>query len=257
MVAESGYRSGEPKTLAVEGYRGERIKKLVLDLASPRAGERLLDVGCRDGEQLLLFHKRGCDVAGIDPSPTEVEAARSRLGQHADLRVGPLEDLPFSDDEFDLVTLTVSLERASDPGRVVAEAIRVCRGRIFIGIMNRFSLIGLQGKLLSLFRLPARERHRTLPFTTLKAIIRSQLHGVRIQWGSVLFLPWRCYPSRANLEELLPVINNPFGAFLGFSAAVHFSYRTVQQAIREPASLSTKIGGPMPGVVSRRGKHGP
>jgi SAM-dependent methyltransferase len=254
MAADRGCQTDDRGALQAGVYREGRIKGLILDLAAPRAGERLLDIGCRDGEQLLLFHKKGCDVTGIDPSPLRIEAAQARLGQHAELRVGPAEDLPFSDNEFDLVTLITSLESTADPSRAVAEAIRVCRGRLFIGVLNRFSLIGLQGRLLPLSRLTAQEAIRTLPLARLRAMIRAQLHGVRIQWGSVLFLPWDWYDAWAGLEECLPVMNNPFGAFLGLSVAVNFSYRTVQQVIGEPA-LSTEAGGPVPGVVGRGWKH--
>ena len=147
----------EQRVISAGGYRDGRIKGLILDLAAPRAGERLLDIGCRSGDHLLLFHKKGCDVTGIDPSPLHLDLARQRLGQRAELREGRAEDLPFSDNEFDLVTLITSLEFTDDPGQAVAEAIRVCRGRLFIGVMNRFSLIGLQGKLMPSLR-PAAAR---------------------------------------------------------------------------------------------------
>src|SRR4030042_3179958 len=60
-------------------YLDGRIKSLILDLTAPRAGERLLDIGCGGGEHLCLFRRKGCDVTGIDPSPFMLDLARQRL----------------------------------------------------------------------------------------------------------------------------------------------------------------------------------
>jgi SAM-dependent methyltransferase len=236
-------------------YLDGRIKSLILDLAAPRAGERLLDIGCGGGDHLNLFRKKGCDVTGIDPSPSLLDLARQRLEHRAELRLGRAEDLPFSDNEFDIVTLITSLEFTDDPARAVAEAIRVCRGRVFIGTMNRYSLIGAQGRLLDLFDSPAHTNVRSFHLASLTAMIRSQLQGVRIQWGSVIFLPWGCYDFGARLEERIPVMNNPFGAFFGLAFSITFSFQTIQQTITEPVVLNTDGRRPMPGVV-RQFKNG-
>src|SRR5512138_3337781 len=91
-------------------YLDGRVKSLILDLTAPRAGERLLDVGCGSGEHLALFRQKGCDVTGIDTSPILIDQASQRLRSRAELRIGPAEDLPFSDNEFDIVTLINSVE---------------------------------------------------------------------------------------------------------------------------------------------------
>ncbi|MEW6333557.1 MAG: methyltransferase domain-containing protein [Thermodesulfobacteriota bacterium] len=236
-------------------YLNGRIKSLILDLTLPRAGERLLDIGCGSGDHLDLFRKKGCDVTGLDSSPFLLALASQRLAQHADLHPGKAEDLPFSDNEFDIVTLIATLEFTEDPGLAVAEAIRVCRGRVFIGAMNRYSPIGLQGRLTRLLDASSDKKPRFFHLTRLHAMIRSQLQGVRVQWGSVIFLPWGWYGSGAGMEERLPVMYNPFGAFFGLSFHVTFSYRTIQQTIGDPVSLNTNGRRPVPGVVSGW-KHG-
>ncbi len=231
-------------------YLDGRIKSFILELTVPRAGERLLDIGCGSGNHLSLFRKKGCDVTGIDPSQLMLDQARERLEHRAELRQGRAEDLPFSDNEFDIVTLIHALEFTGDPNRAVAEAIRVCRGRVFIGVMNRCSLLGLQGRLTALSDASTPPPHRHFHLARLTAMVRSQLQGVRIQWGSVLFLPWGGYPHGAALEERIPAMKNPFGAFLGLSFSVTFSFQTIQQIIREPVSLNREGRHPVPGVVS-------
>jgi SAM-dependent methyltransferase len=55
-----------------------------LDLLDPRAGERILDVGCGDGALSLKIIDRGAEVVGVDNSPELVEAARA-AGVYAEL----------------------------------------------------------------------------------------------------------------------------------------------------------------------------
>jgi SAM-dependent methyltransferase len=251
MAAEEATVHDDWRATSAGRYLDGRIKSLILDLAAPRAGERLLDIGCGSGDHLSLFRKKGCDVTGIDPSPFMLDLARQRLEHRAELRLGRAEDLPFSDNEFDLVTLITSLEFTDDPDLAVAEAIRVCRGRVFIGVMNRYSLIGAQGRLPNLFDTPVQSNRRSFHLAGLTAMIRSQLQGVRIHWGSVIFLPWGWYAFGAGLEERIPVMNNPFGAFFGLAFPITFSFQTIQQTIREPVVLSPDGGRPMPGVVSQ------
>jgi SAM-dependent methyltransferase len=219
-------------------YLDGRIKSLILDLTAPRAGERLLDIGCGNGEHLGLFRRKGCDVTGIDPSSLLLDQASQRLHSRAELRIGSAEDLPFSDNEFDIVTLIISLEFTSDPGLAVAEAIRVCRGRVFIGVMNRWSLIGSQGRLPRLFNPQIRTINRFFHLASLTSMIRRQLPGVR-SW----------YDFATGLEERIPVMNNPFGAFFGLAFSVTFSFQTIQEVIREPVALSPDGRRPVPGVV--------
>ena len=190
-------------------------------------------------------------MTGIDPSPSQLDLARQRLEHRAELRLGRAEDLPFSDNEFDIVTLITSLEFTDDPGRAVAEAIRVCRGRVFIGVMNRYSLIGAQGHLTRLFNPPIHGGRRSFHLASLTAMIRSQLQGIRIHWGSVVFLPWGWYAFGAGLEERIPVMNNPFGAFFGLAFPITFSFQTIQETIREPVVVTPDGRRPMPGVVSQ------
>ncbi len=50
----------------------------LIESLTPKAGERILDLGCGDGvltKQLLDF---GCEVLGVDASPAMVEAAQAR-----------------------------------------------------------------------------------------------------------------------------------------------------------------------------------
>ena len=79
MTAEEATVHDDWRATSAGRYLDGRIKSLILDLAAPRAGERLLDIGCGSGDHLGLFRKKGCDVTGIDPSPFLLDLARQRL----------------------------------------------------------------------------------------------------------------------------------------------------------------------------------
>ena len=230
-------------------YIDSREKSPILDLTQPRGGERLLDVGCGTGDHLWLFRRKGCDVTGLDASAPMLEQARRKLGAKADFYLGAAEDLPFSDNEFDIVTLITALEFTADPEQALREAIRVCRGRVFIGVLNKFSCLGVARRIAATFGPSLYNHARFFSIGALAAMIRRQLAGVRIRWGSVIFLPSGWYGFAAGLEEIFPVMNNPFGAFLGLSFSVTFTQVTLQEQIRETLTIGAEGRRPVPGVV--------
>jgi SAM-dependent methyltransferase len=97
-----------------------------LDHADLRPGDRLLDIGCGAGGVLVAARWRGADVAGLDAAEALVAIARDRLPD-ARIEVGEMEELPFDDASFDVVTGINSFQFAADHARALAEAARVCR----------------------------------------------------------------------------------------------------------------------------------
>src|SRR5262245_19761186 len=89
-------------------------------------GRRVLDIGCGVGAFLGLVSRRGAIPAGIDASEALVEFARGRL-PGADLRVGEMEELPWQNDSFDLVTGFNSFFFANDMVAALREAGRVAK----------------------------------------------------------------------------------------------------------------------------------
>jgi SAM-dependent methyltransferase len=89
-------------------------------------GQRVLDIGCGAGAFLRLVAERGGETFGIDASEALIDLARERLPD-ADLRVGDMEDLPYDDGAFDLVTGFNSFFFANDMVAALREAARVAR----------------------------------------------------------------------------------------------------------------------------------
>jgi SAM-dependent methyltransferase len=88
------------------------------------AGVRYLDMGCGAGMALQIAADRGALVAGIDAAPELLAIARDRL-PYADLHHGDLEELPFDDGTYDVVTAFNSVQYAGNPSMAVGEARRV------------------------------------------------------------------------------------------------------------------------------------
>lgn len=89
-----------------------------------RAGDRLLDLACGAGLALELAALRGATVAGIDASPRLVAVARDRTPE-GDVRIGDMNELPWNDATFDVVTSFRGIW-ATTPN-AIAEALRVLK----------------------------------------------------------------------------------------------------------------------------------
>jgi SAM-dependent methyltransferase len=96
-------------------------------------GTSLLDLGCGDGAFCAFASERGAIVHGLDVEPDAIAEALEAV-PGADLRLGLMENLPWADASFDVVTSFNALQYALDPEMALIEATRVVRpdGRIAI-----------------------------------------------------------------------------------------------------------------------------
>jgi SAM-dependent methyltransferase len=223
-------------------YVDRRKQELICRLLNPREGERLLDLACGTGHNLLFFRRKGCDVTGIDGSADLIDTARERLGQRAELHSGDCEDLPFSDNEFDIVTM-ISANSLSDQKAALTEAVRVCRGRIFLGSWNKYSPAALSGKIKDKHHFPFTESSNLSSIIELKGLVKSVLPDVTPTWGSVVFFPLTWYTFAIDIEEKIPVMKNPFGSFVGLMMPVLSSLQTIQDPLTEKGKLKVATDG--------------
>ncbi|MDE3069686.1 MAG: class I SAM-dependent methyltransferase [Acidobacteriota bacterium] len=104
-------------------YRGRRnvIHAVIASLDLP-AHARILDAGCGSGRNMVELARYG-EVSGIELSEVAVEAARARgVGEVA---AGTLDQLPFSDQSFDLAVCLDVIEHLDDDRGALAELRRV------------------------------------------------------------------------------------------------------------------------------------
>lgn len=102
----------------------------VLALLAPRAGERILDLGCGDGALTVKLVAAGASVVGVDGAPDMVRAACA-LG--LDARVVDGQRLEFGP-EFDAVFSNAALHWMPDGAAVIAGVFRALKpGGRFVG----------------------------------------------------------------------------------------------------------------------------
>jgi uncharacterized peroxidase-related enzyme len=103
------------------------------------AGDRLLDVACGSGLSVELARLRGARCSGLDASPRLVAIARDR-NPDADLRVGDMNALPWTESSFDVVTSFRGIWGTTP--EAVAEAFRVLApgGRLGITVWGHIKV---------------------------------------------------------------------------------------------------------------------
>lgn len=93
---------------------------MIADLVRLQPGEAVLDVGCGTGTLALVAKKRVGEtgrVCGIDPSMQLLTGARRkavRAGLPIDFQLGGIEQIPFSDQSFDVVISTFMMHHLPD-----------------------------------------------------------------------------------------------------------------------------------------------
>jgi SAM-dependent methyltransferase len=102
------------------------IYKIVFERTNVSSGTRLLDVGCGTGLATQLAAKLGVHVTGIDASTPLIALARERV-PNGDFRVGELQELPYEDATFDVVTGFNAFQYAENPDVALQQARRVVR----------------------------------------------------------------------------------------------------------------------------------
>jgi SAM-dependent methyltransferase len=98
------------------------LTKELLDLAAPRSGERVLDIGCGAGTTVLELASRvgaGGHVLGADVSESSVARAEQRIAaaglRHAEAIVADVAVHPFAPNSFDLAFSRFGVMFFSDP----------------------------------------------------------------------------------------------------------------------------------------------
>jgi len=230
-------------------YADSRERFLIRTLLKPAYGERLLHVTSYTEHHLAQFKREGCHVTGLAESRRELDRIRDRLGDRGEVQRGSCTDIPFSDNEFDIVSLVLCLEFTDDPRKALREAIRVCSKRLFVGIYNKYSLLNPHARLNDAYGAAFSNDARFTGILGIRSLLREVIPTAAVHWGSVVFLPMTQYASLQSLDSAIPVMNNPFGSFLGIVADVEYTHMTLQDPLADPLKLSLKDNSRVPGAM--------
>ncbi len=107
----------------------------VLNAVSDVRFNKVLDLGCGTGVILkeISIKNSSAELFGLDLSENMIAQAAQRLGTTAKLSVGDAENLPYSDDTFDLVCCVESFHHYPNPTKALLEINRVLKkGGLFL-----------------------------------------------------------------------------------------------------------------------------
>lgn len=123
------------------------VYEAVLDRTAVGTGIRYLDVGCGSGMAAQLAAARGAEVSGVDAAEALLAIARLRVPE-ADFHQGDIEELPFADEMFDVVTGFNAFQYAANPVAALAEARRVTKQGGMIVVMTWGNPEGMEAATL-------------------------------------------------------------------------------------------------------------
>lgn len=220
-------------------FAAELESGLMIDMLEPMPGETVLDIGCGTGASLLPFLEKGLQATGIDPSPYMLDIAKKNLGSRVDFHRGFAEDLPFDDNSFNYACLVTTLEFVDDYQKALEEACRVAKDKIFIGVLNRYAIKGIQRRVKGVFTKTIYNHARFFSVWELKRNIRSILGDPPISWRTVCQLPSGSGMIASRIERSNLAQRFPFGAFAGMVVTLVPRFRTRPLAIPVQAKPST------------------
>jgi len=109
----------------------------VLQETSVGKNTSVLDIGCGSGIFCEMAAKRDAQVYGLDASEGLIAIARDRV-RSGEFRTGEMEELPYKNQTFDLVTGFSSFQFAANPVKALKEASRVSRnGKVVIAVFGK------------------------------------------------------------------------------------------------------------------------
>ena len=132
------YEGSTPQAI----FFNERLR-LVLEFLAPIGNGRVLEIGCGPGVLLDRLTGGRWELFGLDLSPEMIAEARLRTaGFNVDLKVGQLEQLPYSDKSFDVILALGVMEYLPDPGAALIEIARVAKPHavVILSMVNKLSL---------------------------------------------------------------------------------------------------------------------
>lgn len=185
------------------GYQADIKEKSLLKWLLkkfPLAGS-MLEIGCGTGHFTRWFEDQGMQTTGLDQSRNMIREAQT-IGHQVYIQ-GDAQNLPFPSNSFDVVAMITALEFLPAPAHCLAEALRISRQGIILGVINKQSSLGRKYKQAggpiwdaAVFYTPK----------DLKRIIhKTDGKARKIHWRTTLF-PF--------LSGSLPL---PWGGFIGMS----------------------------------------
>jgi ubiquinone/menaquinone biosynthesis C-methylase UbiE len=171
------------------GVMMQLIAEQLVEAADVRAGQRVLDVACGQGNAALAAARRNAEATGVDYAPNLLEQGRERArAEHleVDFQEADAENLPFPESSFDLVLSTVGVMFAPNQERAADELVRVTRanGRIALASWEPRGMGGDLFKIVAKYAPPPPGVRPVALWGNREHL--AKLFGERVRWTSLL-----------------------------------------------------------------------
>lgn len=117
-----------------------------------KPGMKILDAGCGEGALSVMMAKLGAEVTGTDISQPNIEKcwqyAKENGIDNIKFLLADSENLPFANDEFDLVVSSHVLEHLPNFDKGLSEVLRVSKKQVVVAIptiLNLCSVVQVGG----------------------------------------------------------------------------------------------------------------
>lgn len=136
MKQTDNYKKHTHKNPIQRFLLGNFFKNLV-NLTKAKTVDSILDVGCGEGFTLNRLKENGIGkkLEGIEYLQAAIDLGKKT---YPDIKItkGNIYELPYRDNEFDLVLCTEVLEHLEDPEKALKELVRVSRKYLVISVPN-------------------------------------------------------------------------------------------------------------------------
>jgi len=166
----------------------------------------VLEIGCGTGHFTRWLRDEGFQAVGLDISAAML--AQAQALDTPPLVRGDAHRLPFADGAVDLAVLITTLEFLARPQEALAEALRVARRGLVLGVLNLWSPLGLARRIAGLFRPSVYRAAHFYSVGELQRLVRSVAGPqAKVIWRTTLF-PWGIPRRPSSL---------PWGGFIGMA----------------------------------------
>jgi SAM-dependent methyltransferase len=170
------------------GVMLQLIAERLVEAADVRAGEKVLDVACGQGNAAMAAARRHAEATGIDFAANLLEQGRERARAERlqiEFKEADAENLPFPDAGFDLVVSTVGVMFAPNQERAADELVRVTRpgGRIALASWEPRGMGGDLFKIVAKYAAPPPGVRPVALWGDREHLV--ELFDERVQWTSL------------------------------------------------------------------------
>ena len=184
------------------GRKFDRLEKRLLRKSLKGIeGKSLLEVDCGTGYFTRWFQALGIRAVGLDISREMLSVAQIKSRKKIPLCQARAESLPFKAEAFNRVVMITALEFVYEPEAALAEALRVSKDKIALGMLNSRSFLSFFYKIKRALKKSSYEGAHLYSIREMKSLIYKVAEDNNISLAKV---------SKIKTDSLVPFYRSFF-----------------------------------------------